>query len=97
MQIDDVKNLILHILPGAELHLQGEDCNFSLDIISSLFAGLTTLNRQKIVLGAVKEQIQSGEIHALSVKAYTPKEWAKQVESAKQAEAARPPGELKVL
>jgi len=84
MQIDEVKNLILQDLPDAEIFVQGEDCNFSVDVISALFVSVTKLNRQKKVLGAVKEQIQNGDIHALSVKAFTPEEWAKQ-------------GELKVL
>ncbi|MGD8592219.1 MAG: BolA/IbaG family iron-sulfur metabolism protein [Gammaproteobacteria bacterium] len=84
MQIDEVKNLILQDLPDAEIHVQGEDCNFSVDVISTLFDSVTKLNRQRKVLGAVKEQIQNGDIHALSVKAFTPEEWAKQ-------------GELKVL
>lgn len=101
MQIDEVKSLLLQEVPGAEIYLQGEDCNFSVDIVSALFDGVTTLNRQKKVLGAVKTQIQNGDIHALSVKAYTPEEWAKQVELAQQSEPQQSeplkPGELKVL
>ena len=76
METDEVKNLILELIPDAEIHLQGEDCNFSVDVISESFLGVNKLNRQKKVLSSIKEQLASGEIHAMSVKALTPEEWA---------------------
>jgi acid stress-induced BolA-like protein IbaG/YrbA len=75
MEIADVKSLILRKVPDAEIQVQGEGCNFSVDVISQSFSGVGKLNRQKQVLGAIKEQLASGEIHAMSVKAYTPDEW----------------------
>ena len=80
MEINEVKQLILKEIPDAEIHVQGEGCNFTADIVSASFGSINKLNRQKKVLGSVKEQIVSGEIHALSVKTYTPEEWAKQNE-----------------
>lgn len=76
MEIDEVKNLIWQELPDAELHVQGEGCNFSVDVISESFSGVGKLNRQKKVLGSIKEQLATGEIHAMSVKAFTPEEFA---------------------
>ena len=76
METDEVINLILRFIPDAEIHLQGEDCNFSVDVISESFLGVNKLNRQKKVLSSIKEQLASGEIHAMSVKAHTPEEWA---------------------
>ena len=76
MEIEEVKNLILGEIPDAEIHVQGEGCNFSVDVISEAFAGVANLNRQKKVLGSIREQITTGEIHAMSVKAFTPQEWA---------------------
>ena len=75
MEIDDVKNLIVHQVPDAEIHVQGEGCNFSVDVISESFSGISKLNRQKKVLSAIKDQLATGEIHAMSVKAFTPEEW----------------------
>ena len=76
MEIDDLKSILLRELPDAQLRVQGEGCNFSVDVIAPSFAGVTKLNRQKRVLACIKEQLASGEIHAMSVKAYTPEEWA---------------------
>ena len=75
MEIAEVKSLILRELPDAEIHVQGEGCNFSVEVISKSFSDVGKLNRQKKVLSSIKEQIVSGEIHAMSVKAFTPEEW----------------------
>jgi len=80
MEISEVTQLILSTIPDAEIHVQGEGCNFTADVISESFGGLNTMNRQKKVLSSVKEQIVNGDIHALSVKTYTPEEWLKQSE-----------------
>ena len=43
-------------------------------VTSPIFEGLSLLQRQRIVLAVVSEEIKSGELHALSVKTYTPNE-----------------------
>jgi acid stress-induced BolA-like protein IbaG/YrbA len=54
--------------------MEGDGCNCSAVIVSSAFDGLSLLQRQRLVLGLVKEEIKSGELHALSVKTFTPEE-----------------------
>ena len=54
--------------------MEGDGCNCSAVIISPLFEGLSLLQRQRAVLAVVKEEIKSGELHALSVKTFTPEE-----------------------
>ena len=80
MEIQDVTRLILNAIPDAEIYVQGEGCNFTADVISASFDGVNKLNRQKKVLSSVKDQIVTGDIHALSVKTYTPEEWLTQNE-----------------
>jgi acid stress-induced BolA-like protein IbaG/YrbA len=54
--------------------MEGDGCNCSAVIVSPIFEGLSLLQRQRAVLGVVKEEIKSGELHALSVKTFTPAE-----------------------
>jgi acid stress-induced BolA-like protein IbaG/YrbA len=58
----------------AEITMQGDGCNCSVQVVSSVFEGMSLLKRQKMVLAVVSEEIKSGELHALSIKAYTPEE-----------------------
>ena len=61
-------------LEGSEVAMEGDGCNCSAVIVSPIFEGLSLLQRQRLVLGLVKEEIKSGELHALSVKTFTPAE-----------------------
>jgi acid stress-induced BolA-like protein IbaG/YrbA len=54
--------------------MEGDGCNCSAVVISPIFEGLSLLQRQRAVLTVVSEEIKSGELHALSVKTYTPNE-----------------------
>jgi len=76
MNRDEVIALIKVDFPDAEILVDGEDCNFSCIVVSPAFEGLGLLQKQKAVLATVKEQITRGELHAMSVKAYTPEQWA---------------------
>lgn len=70
----EIINRIADLYPDAIIDVAGEDCNFEVYIISDKFDGMGLLQRQKSVLGLFKDEITSGKLHALSVKAKTPQE-----------------------
>ena len=60
--------------PDADISFDGEDCNSKVLIVSNEFEGLNTLQRHKLVLSVLKEQFQTGELHALSLNTKSPSE-----------------------
>lgn len=60
------------LYPDAIVDVAGENCSFELYIIDEAFAGQNTLQRQRPILALFKDEIASGKLHALSVKAKTP-------------------------
>ena len=60
--------------PEADISFDGEDCNSKVLIVCNEFEGLNTLQRHKLVLSVLKEQFQTGELHALSLITKTPSE-----------------------
>ena len=46
-------------------------------VVSEAFAGLSPVKKQQMVYAPLNEHITSGELHALTIKAYTPAEWEK--------------------
>tara|TARA_Y100000768_G_scaffold291828_1_gene225804 strand:- start:431 stop:652 length:222 start_codon:yes stop_codon:yes gene_type:complete len=60
--------------PEADISLDGEHCNSKVLIVSEKFEGLNSLQRHKLVLGALKDHFQSGELHALSLRTKSPSE-----------------------
>ena len=60
--------------PDADISFDGEDCNSKVLIVSNEFEGLNTLQRHKLVMSVLKEQFQTGELHALSLNTKSPSE-----------------------
>ena len=70
----DITNFLKSKFPEADISFDGEDCNSKVLIVSKQFEGLTSLQRHKLVLGVLKEQFQTGELHALSLNTKSPSE-----------------------
>ena len=70
----DLAQFLRSKFPEAEVSFDGEDCNSRVLIVSNEFEGLNTLQRHKLVLNVLKEQFQTGELHALSLITKSPSE-----------------------
>lgn len=75
MKIDQVKDLIEQGIPNSNVEVDGDGVHFEAVVVSEQFSGLNRIKRQQIVYSTVNEYVQSGELHALSMKTYTPEEW----------------------
>ena len=76
MQADEVKKILEQQLVGCTAHTTGEGCDFQVTVVGDVFAGLTPVKKQQLVYGCLTEQIASGAIHAVTIKTYTPEQWA---------------------
>ena len=76
MDENEIIARIASLYPGAAVDINGADCSFEVYVISELFAGKNTLQRQQSLLDLFKAELKSGKLHALSIKARTPDEQA---------------------
>lgn len=76
MEEQDILARISALYPDALIDLNGADCNFEVYVISEQFAGKNTLQRQRAILDLFGDELKSGKLHALSIKARTPDEQA---------------------
>lgn len=74
MQPVDVQNLVKQHMPDCQVVVENEGGHYLLKIISESFAGLSKLKRQQAVYACINSAIASGEIHAVTIKAFTPEE-----------------------
>ena len=74
MEISAVQALIEKGLPGATVEVQGDGRHFEALIISDQFHGKSLIQRHRMVMSTVNQEIASDELHALSIKAKTPEE-----------------------
>lgn len=77
MEISEITGRIIAQIPNANIQVEGEDCSFSLTLVSDTFESMPRVRRQQTILGLFSEELSRGDLHALSVKAYTRSEWEK--------------------
>ncbi|HMM54113.1 MAG TPA: BolA family protein [Candidatus Desulfobacillus sp.] len=60
------------------LSVDGDGHHFYAVIVSPAFEGLSRIQRQQAVYKAMGGRMESGEVHALSMRTFTPEEWRAQ-------------------
>lgn len=80
MSINDamIEERIKDKIPDAEIILDGEGCSYKATIISRVFDGMTPVKKHQAVYATVNDLITSGELHALTIKTFTPEQWQSQ-------------------
>ncbi|UTV81460.1 BolA/IbaG family iron-sulfur metabolism protein [Acidithiobacillus sp. YTS05] len=76
MQADTIRSLIESGLPGAEVHVYGDDgAHFEAVVIAGQFQGQSLVKRHQTVYSCLGERMRE-EIHALQLRTLTPDEAA---------------------
>ncbi len=78
METSEVKRIIEAGIKDSEVTVTADGSKYTAIVVSDAFEGKTMVAEQKMVYALVNEHIQSGAIHALTIKAYTTSEWADQ-------------------
>ncbi|MBC7216084.1 MAG: BolA family protein [Burkholderiaceae bacterium] len=78
MTADELKALIAAQLPCEHIALEGDGRHWFATIVSPAFEGLRPIQRHQRVYATLGSKIHTDEVHALSMKTYTPAEWAQQ-------------------
>ena len=58
----------------SDLSVSGQDCNFSIKIVSKDFTNMSILQRHKSIMKLFSDLLQSGELHAISLDLKSPSE-----------------------
>lgn len=75
MQAEDVKRHLEAHLPGTTVVVEGQGCDFQLNLISDELAGLSPVKRQQQVYAHLNDWIATGAIHAVTMKFFTQAAW----------------------
>ena len=78
MTAELLEQLIAAGLPCEHLEVEGDGRHWFAVIVSSEFEGKRPIARHQRVYAALGERLKTDEVHALSMKTFTPAEWAAQ-------------------
>ncbi len=76
MRMDFFCDMVEKAIPGSSAEITGDGSKFEARVVSAEFEEKSLINRHKMVYAVLDEHIKSGAIHALTIKAHTPAEWA---------------------
>jgi acid stress-induced BolA-like protein IbaG/YrbA len=75
VQPDSIEQSIRAGLACTHLEVTGDGAHFEAVVVSPSFAGLSRVRQHQLVYAALGERMRE-EIHALSMKTFSPEEWA---------------------
>ena len=78
MTSDELQAIISAGIDCQHIELSGDGRHWYATIVSSAFDGLRLIQRHQRVYASLGGRMQTDEVHALSMKTFTPAEWASQ-------------------
>lgn len=74
MEEQEIIDRIRELYPEASIEASGENCNFEVFVVDTRFEGVSLLKRQQSILKLFSEELTTGKLHALGIKAKTPEQ-----------------------
>ena len=74
---EEIKSLIEQNLAQSEVEVSGDGRHFDAVIVCAEFAGKTRIQQHQMIYRALGDKMEE-EIHALSMRTVTPKDWAEE-------------------
>ena len=84
MTREELHSIISAGLACNHLELSGDGRHWYAIIVSPAFAGKRLIQRHQQVYATLGGRLQTDEVHALSMKTYTPDEWAANTSNAQE-------------
>jgi acid stress-induced BolA-like protein IbaG/YrbA len=78
MNSDQLQQIIQTGMACEHLEVDGDGRHWSAVIVSPEFEGKRLIQRHQRVYATLGDRIKTDEVHALSMKTFTPAEWAEQ-------------------
>lgn len=77
----ELEQRIRAALPGADVEvrdLTGTGDHFEARVVAAAFEGVAMVDQHQAVYGPLRDVLDSGALHALALKTYTPEQWKRQ-------------------
>jgi len=75
---EQIRTLIDSALSPDDMVIKVDGSHATITVVSAAFDAISRVKKQQLVYAPLKQLIASGELHAVSIKTYTPAEWLRQ-------------------
>ncbi|OZB06960.1 MAG: cell division protein BolA [Idiomarina sp. 34-48-12] len=78
MTAESIQQHLLGELDVTEVLVKLDGSHANITVVGDVFVELSRVKKQQVVYAPLKELIASGELHAVSIRTYTPTEWQRE-------------------
>lgn len=82
MQPEQIRQMIEQGLAGARVSVAGDGQHFEAVVVSDVFAGKSMIQQHQLVYQVLGDKMKA-DIHALSLRTYTPEQWTQEADQSK--------------
>lgn len=77
METSEIQSVLMAALPLQETIVTGDGSHFQVIAVGEMFGELSRVKKQQAIYAPLAAYLADNRIHALSIKTYTPEEWAR--------------------
>ncbi|KLV06193.1 cell division protein BolA [Photobacterium aquae] len=77
MEVSEIKQILESALELDEVIVKGDGSHYEVIAVGAMFEGMNRVKKQQAIYSPLMGHIATNAIHALSIKTYTPEEWAR--------------------
>ncbi|WP_380179837.1 BolA family iron metabolism protein IbaG [Kalamiella sp. sgz302252] len=77
METSEIQAVLMAALPLQEAIVTGDGSHFQVIAVGEMFGELSRVKKQQAIYAPLAAYLADNRIHALSIKTYTPEEWAR--------------------
>ena len=78
MEAKQIETLLQSQLTLDEVIVTQDGTHYKIIAVADFFADLSPVKRQQAIYTPLTEHISSGELHAITIKTFTPEQWKKE-------------------
>jgi acid stress-induced BolA-like protein IbaG/YrbA len=75
MENREIQSILTEALKLDEVYVKSDGSHYEIIAVGDCFDGMRSVKRQQTIYGPLMASIAAGDIHAVSIKAFTAAEW----------------------
>lgn len=77
-KLAEIKSLLEQALELEEVLVTSEGTHFKIVAVGECFDGMSRIKQQQTIYGPLMDRVTSGELHAITIKTFTPTQWKRE-------------------
>ncbi|WP_298773591.1 BolA family protein [uncultured Shewanella sp.] len=78
MECKEIEGILLEALSLEEVHVSQEGTHYKIIAVGDCFDGMNRVKQQQTIYGPLMGHITSGELHAITINAFTIAQWKRE-------------------